>query len=149
MKAQWTRYLIVALFACLLGALAHASISRAVQGRGSDSAPDTWRTAGRQTDAPPENALLRQLWELINRAKDRIERDQDLSSDDRSEALDSLKEAYDILEEADPILSRIKKENEQAIEILKNPPRQIIRPAPVRDKQKPAPDASDEDSPGP
>lgn len=149
MKAQWTRYLVVALFACLLGALAHASISRAVQGRGSDSAPDTWQPTGRQIDDPPENALLRQLWELINRAKDRIERDQDLSSDDRSEALDSLKEAYDILEEADPILSRIKKENEQAIEILKNPPRQIIRPAPVRDKQPPTPDAPAEDSAGP
>lgn len=149
MKTQWTRYLVVALFACLLGALAHASISRAVQGRGAASAPDAWRTTGRQIEEPPENALLRQLWELINRAKDRIERDRDLSSDERSEALDSLKEAHDILEEADPILSRIKRENEQAIEILKNPPRQIIRPAPVREKQQPEPAASAEDSAGP
>jgi len=152
MKAQWTRYLVVALFACLLGALAHASISRAVQGRGSDSAPDTWRTAaessrlevqptGRQAGErrddrkKPQDTLLRKLWDLLEEAKD-------LSSGER-------KQAFDILEEADPILTRIKKENEQAIEILKNPPRQIIRPAPKRDKQQPTPDASDEDSAGP
>lgn len=121
MKRQWTRYALVALFACLLGVLAHASISRAVQGR--DPAPARGRAArqddGRREDKKPQNALLRELWELIDEATD-------LSSDEKSEA-------FEILEEADPILTRIKKENEKAIEILRNPPRMVVPTPPAKE----------------
>ncbi len=150
MKAQWTRYLLVALFACLLGALAHASISRAVQGQGPDAgdARDARRVAQqdgeRREGEKPENTLLRRLWELIDQAND-------LSSDEKSEA-------FEILEEADPILTRIKKENEKAIEILRNPPRRV-KPKPrvkpdadkpdVEKPEQPEEDSEAEETPAP
>ncbi len=134
MKRQWIRYALVALFACLLGALAHASISRAVQERGPAGAPA--RPAAQQAAAQPaegelQNTLLRKLWDLIDRA-------QDLSSEEKSEA-------FEILEEADPILTRIKKENERAIEILRNPPRMRVPkpPAPDAEEVEEAPEAEE------
>ncbi|MDY0168274.1 MAG: hypothetical protein RBS80_17125 [Thermoguttaceae bacterium] len=143
MKRQWTRYALVALFACLLGVLAHASISRAVQGR--DPEPARGRAArqddDRRNDKKPQNALLRELWELIDQATD-------LSSDEKSEA-------FEILEEADPILTRIKKENEKAIEILKNPPRMVVPKPPAKEdknaEEKPEPKESPapEETPAP
>ncbi len=127
MKRQWTRYALIALFACLLGALAHASISRAVQGRNPDPAPVAPRRAdARRDDGKLHNTLLQKLWDLIDQA-------DDLSSDEKSEA-------FEILEEADPILAGIKKENERAIEILRNPPRQMPkRPARKIEKLEGAP----------
>lgn len=137
MKRQWTRYVVVALFACLLGVLAHASISRAVQGNNpNDDAGRKGRLAAQKDDArkdgeKPQNNLLRQLWDLIDQT-------DDLSDDEKSEA-------FDILEEADPILSRIKKENEQAMEILRNPPRMVVpkRPAKEAEKTPAAPENKD------
>ncbi len=137
MKRQWTRYVVVALFACLLGALAHASISRAVQGNNpNDNTGRKDRRAvqkddGRKDAERPQNNLLRQLWDLIDQT-------DDLSDDEKSEA-------FEILEEADPILSRIKKENEQAIEILRNPPRMVVpeRPAKEAEKTPSAPETQD------
>lgn len=127
MKHQWTRYVIVALFACFLGALAHASISRAIQGNGADPAggraarPAAQRANDHRDDRKPQNTLLRELWDLIDQAGD-------LSSDEKSEA-------FEILEEADPILTRIKKENEKAIEILRNPPRMAVPRHPAEDEE--------------
>ncbi len=131
MKHQWTRYVIVALFACFLGALAHASISRAVQGNGAApaGARAAQRADDRGDDRKPQNTLLRKLWDLIDQARD-------LSSEDKSEA-------FEILEEADPILTRIKKENEKAIEILRNPPRMVVPKRPVKDAED-AEDAEEE-----
>ena len=147
MKHQWTRYVIVALFACFLGALAHASISRAMQGNGAaaDGAraarPAAQRADDRGDDQKPQNTLLRKLWDLIDQARD-------LSSEEKSEA-------FEILEEADPILTRIKKENEKAIEILRNPPRMVVPKRPVEDdedveeapaaEELPAPEEQDQD----
>jgi hypothetical protein len=134
MKRQWTRYAFVALFACLLGVLAHASISRAVQGR--DPAPGAakgTRLAGQDADARRDdqklqNTLLQKLWDMIDQA-------DDLSSEEKSEA-------FDILEEADPILARIKKENEKAIEILRNPPRMVMPKRPAKKDAEPPKDAA-------
>ena len=140
MKRQWTRYILVAFFACLLGALAHASISRAVQGDNANRNVAGKEQPAQQDDGDkPEHNLLRQLWELIDQA-------DDLSDEEKSEA-------FEILEEADPILRRIKKENERAVEILRNPPRRVMpkrpakqdteAPAPAEDKpaaEQPAPD---------
>lgn len=128
MKRQWTRYVVVALFACLLGALAHASISRAVQGNNpNDDVGRRNRLApardDRHKDAErPQNNLLRQLWDLIDQA-------DDLSDEEKSEA-------FEILEEADPILTGIKKENEQAMEILRNPPRMVMPESPAKEAEK-------------
>jgi hypothetical protein len=131
MKRQWTRYAVVALFACLLGALAHASISRAVQGNAPNDDAGNGRLAAQEDDVRregdmPQNSLLRELWKYINQA-------DDLSDEEKSEALE-------ILEEADPILRRIKKENELAVEILRNPPRMVIPKQPAKEAEKtPAP----------
>ncbi len=43
MKSQWIRYVVVAVFACGLGVLAHASISRAVQAQNAASTPRSAR----------------------------------------------------------------------------------------------------------
>ncbi|MDZ7619233.1 MAG: hypothetical protein U1E05_19720 [Patescibacteria group bacterium] len=128
MKRQWIRYIIVAFFACMLGALAHASISRAVQGNpdgGGRRARVAQEGEDRKQGEKPRNNLLRQLWDLVEEASD-------LSDEERSEA-------FNILEEADPILSRIKKENEQAIEILKNPPRRVMPKQPAKQDAETAP----------
>ncbi len=134
MKSQWTRYALVALFACLLGALAHASISRAVLDRGTDrpaARPAAQQSAAQPAEGELQNTLLQQLWDLIDRAGD-------LTSEEKSEA-------FEILEEADPILARIKKENERAIEILRNPPRMRVPkpPAPDAEEVEKAPDAEE------
>lgn len=139
MKSQWIRYAVVALFACGLGVLAHASISRAVQAQNAaapaEAAPGfpglEARLAAQQSGqkAPSNkelhNPLLQKLWDVIDQA-------DEVSSEEKSDA-------RAILEEADPILTRIKKENQRAIEIVKNPPRRILpKPAPPAEKTPPA-----------
>lgn len=124
MKSQWIRYAVVAVFASALGFLAHASISRAVQAQNAPlpaAATEGFsnleaRLAAQKAGEKPsggklQNNLLRKLWDMIDQA-------DDLSSDEKSDA-------RTILEEADPILSRIKKENLQAIEMVKRPPRRV------------------------
>ncbi len=107
MKSQWIRYVVVAVFACGLGVLAHASISRAVQAQNAAGSPQAAqgfsgleaRLAAQKSGAKPssdkqlQNALLQKLWDVIDQA-------DDISSEEKSDA-------RAILEEADPILTRI------------------------------------------
>ena len=133
MKSQWLRYIVIALFACILGALAHASISEAVQTRNPAEPPDvaqpdadfsglearlvSQNNGSSSSEELLENALLQKLWDVIDAA-------DDLSSNEKSDA-------RAILEEADPVLSRIKKDNERAMEILRNPPRRVYPQPPA------------------
>jgi len=129
MNSQSLRYIIIAAFACLLGALAHAGISQAVQdqhkrqpaleqesdtGFGGLEARLTSLQSGTQSssDEQLQNDLLQKLWDVLDAA-------EDLSAKEKSDA-------RAILEEADPILTRIKKDNEKAIQILRNPPRRVL-----------------------
>ncbi len=135
MKSQWIRYVVVAVFACGLGVLAHASISRAVQAQNAAANPQAAqgfsgleaRLVAEKSGAKPssdkqlQNALLQKLWDVIDQA-------DDISSEEKSDA-------RAILEEADPILTRIKKENQRGIEIVKHPPRRVFpKPAPPAEK---------------
>ena len=149
MKSQWFRYAVVAAFACVLGALAHASISRAMHTQGPERSPEnlaldqefpgletrltSQRTKNESSQTKKlENTLLQKLWDVIAAA-------EDLSSNDKSEA-------RAILEEADPVLARIKKDNQRAIQILRNPPRRVAppRPAPptTNEQSQPSPESA-------
>ncbi len=153
MKTQWVRYAVIAAFACVLGALAHATISGVMQStngsppqntpeaagtpsvgqesRGSQARQTSQRTGDRASEnGELQNALLQKLWDLIETA-------DDLNSEEKSEA-------REILEEADPVLARIKKDNERAIEILRNPPRRVLpkRPAPTEPNELQTPTES-------
>ena len=139
MKSQRFRYIAIALFACILGALAHASISQAVQTRNPAEPADIARPgtdfsglearlvsqtgSNRSSGEKLNNALLQKLWDVIDTT-------DDLSSNEKSDA-------RAILEEADPVLTRIKKDNERAMEILRNPPRRAApkRPAPAAESE--------------